>query len=276
MTGLSMLVYVFIFIRGTMDGVMKKVYERVFMTVMSLVMAVVCCYGAYGLVTAPAKAKAAQDEIERQLRQAQIEADRKKKEALEAAEKQKMGELAGKARNEIAPEDVTIEMLQKRYDDATEMYVTGIGDSVMLAAADRLYEKFPRGYFDAVFGSSIYECTDRLIELEAQNNLGDVLVLSVGTNSYIHPEDCVTIIEHSGGRPTFWLTTYGVSNDSNEIMQSVVSQYDNAFMIDWESYAMPHPEWILDDHLHPNDTGSLEYAQLISQVITDSLGLKEN
>ena len=39
---------------------------------------------------------------------------------------------------------------------------------------------------------------------------------------------------------------------------------------------MPHPEWILDDHLHPNDTGSLEYAQLISQVITDSLGLKEN
>ena len=74
-TGLSMLVYVFIFIRGTMKSVMKKVYERAFMTVMSLVMAVVCCYGAYGLVTAPAKAKAAQDEIERQLRQAHIEAD---------------------------------------------------------------------------------------------------------------------------------------------------------------------------------------------------------
>ena len=60
------------------------------MTVMTLFMTVVCCYGAYGLVTAPAKAKAAQDEIERQLRQAQIEADRKKKEALEAAERQKM------------------------------------------------------------------------------------------------------------------------------------------------------------------------------------------
>ena len=45
-----MLVYVFIFIRGKIEDIMKKVYERVFMTVMSLVMAVVCCYGAYGLV----------------------------------------------------------------------------------------------------------------------------------------------------------------------------------------------------------------------------------
>lgn len=243
---------------------MNKKYEKIFMTVMTAVMTVVCCFGLYGLFTAPAKAKAAQDEIERQLRLAQQEADRKKLE-----------ELAGKERNQIQKEDVTIDMLQKRYDDASQMFVTGIGDSVMLAATDRLYERFSKGYFDAVFGSTIYDCTDRLLQLEETNSLGDVIVLSVGTNTYIQAEDCEKIIEHSGGRPTFWLTTYGVTNDSNEIMESVVSQYDNAFMIDWESFAMPHPEWIMADHLHPNDDGAREYAQLIDEVITESLHLKE-
>lgn len=257
-----------------MDTVMKRVYQRVFMAGMSVVMACVCCFGVYGLISAPAKTKAAQDEIERQLRLAQEEADRKKQEALAEAERQKMEELAGKSRSEIVSEDVTMEMLRKRYDSAEEMYVTGIGDSVMLAATDRLYERFPKGYFDAVFGSTIYECTDRLIDLEASGNLGDVIVLSVGTNCYIHPEDCVAILEHCGGRPTFWLTTYGVSNDSNEIMESVVLQYDNAFMIDWESYAMPHPEWIMDDHLHPNDAGSQAYAQFIAEQIKADLSLE--
>ena len=254
---------------------MKIGYQRIYLAVMSLIMAGLCCFGAYGLVSAPAKAKAAQDEIERQLREAQEEADRKKQEALEEADRKKLEALAGKTRSEIVAEDVTVDMLRKRYDSAEEMFVTGIGDSVMLAATDRLYERFPKGYFDAVFGSTIYECTDRLIDLEASGNLGDVIVLSVGTNCYINPQDCVAIIEHCGGRPTFWLTTYGVSNDSNEVMESVVSQYDNAFMIDWESYAMPHPEWIMDDHLHPNDAGSQAYAQLIAEQITADLSLEE-
>lgn len=241
-----------------------KAKNRIFLC-MTLVMSVLCCTGVYGLIFAPAKAKAAQDEIERQLREAQELADRMKLEKLAAAD-----------RNELKQEDVTVEMLRKRYDSAADMYVTGIGDSVMLAATDCLYAEFGKGYFDAVFGSTIYECTDRLIALEEENGLGDVIVLSVGTNCNITAEDCENIIEHSDGRPTFWLTTYGVSNDSNEIMTAVANNHDDAFMIDWESYAMPHPEWIMDDHLHPNAEGSQAYADFIREEIEKDLQLSED
>ena len=224
-----------------------------------------CVSGVYGLITAPHKAQIAMDEAEKRLREAQ-----------EKAEKKKLAAIAAKGRDELSRDEVTVEMLKKRYTDSDQMFVTGIGDSVMLAATDALYSEFSNGYFDAVFGSTIYDCTDRLIDLEDKNMLGDVVVLSVGTNCDITAEDCENIIANCDGRPTFWLTTYGVSNDSNSIMEGVVSQHDDAFMIDWESEATPHPEWILDDHLHPNDQGSAAYADLIHSEINKDLNLKGN
>ena len=53
-----------------------------------------------------------------------------------------------------------------RYNDAREMYVVGIGDSVMLSGLNALYEEFPNGYFDAVFGRTIYEGMNVLYILE--------------------------------------------------------------------------------------------------------------
>lgn len=252
-----------------------KIKDRLFL-ITTLMMMCVCLFGGYGLITAPHKAQVAMDEAERKLKEAQEKAEKKKQEILAAQEKAKLDEIAGKSRDQLTSEDVTSDMLAKRYTDSSSMFVTGIGDSVMLAATDALYSQFPNGYFDAVFGSTIYECTDRLVDLESKNMLGDVVVLSVGTNSYITAEDCENIIAHCDGRPTFWLTTYGVSNDSNAIMEGVVSQHDDAFMIDWESYATPHPEWILDDHLHPNDQGSIAYAELIRSEINKDLNLKGN
>ena len=252
---------------------MKRNTNRLFI-ILTLFMIGLVWTGIYGILTAQVKAKAAMAEAEEKLKAAQKKAEKKKQEILAQQEKAKLNEIAGKARDELIPEDVTTEMLQKRYEDSSDMYVTGIGDSVMLAATDALYAQFPNAYIDAVFGSTIFECTDRLIDLENKNMLGDVVVLSVGANSYISAEDCEKIIANCAGRPTFWLTTYGVSNDSNEVMEGVVAQHDDAWMIDWESEAMPHPEWILDDHLHPNDEGSKAYAELIRSEINKDLGLK--
>lgn len=250
-----------------------KRFNKIFI-VMSAFMLVLCLFGVYGLCTAPHKAQQAMDEAEQKLKIAQEKAEKKKQAILAAQEKAKLDEIAGKSRDQLTSEDVSMDMLAKRYTDSDSMFVTGVGDSVMLAATDALYSQFPNGYFDAVFGSTIYECTDRLIDLKNRNMLGDVVVLSVGTNSYISAEDCENIIANCDGRPTFWITTYGVTNDSNEIMAQVVANHDDAFMIDWESEVMPHPEWILDDHLHPNDTGSAAYAELIRSEINKDLNLK--
>ena len=154
------------------------------------------------------------------------------------------------------------------YEDANEMQVTVIGDSVTLAALDALYDVFPNGYMDAVFGRTIYEGINALVELEEEGKLGNVTVFSLGTNCQTFDEDYEALIEHSDGRPVFFISTYGVTNDSNQIMRRVAGRHANAFYIDWETPALQHQyEWILDDHLHPNDEGSYAYAELIRSYI---------
>ena len=214
-------------------------------------------YGIFALITIPPKAQAAAQEVESMLKENQEKADDKKKEQEEKL-------------TETTEEDK--QNAHSLFPDTARMKIVGIGDSVMLASLDQLYETFPSGYFDAVFGRTIYEGIERLKELEAEDKLGDVLVFALGTNCQIYEEDCEELINHSGGRPTFWLSTYGVSNDSNEVMKRVIERHDNAFYVDWETPAMEHQsEWITTDALHPNAAGAQSYADTIQKTITKGI-----
>ena len=234
----------------------KNIWIRAFGAVMTVSMLTLSGYGAYALATAPQKAQAAAEAIEEMLRKNQEEAERMKEE-----QQRKIDDMMeARTNNELL------------FRNAREMRIVGIGDSVMLAALPQLYETFPNGYFDAVFGRTIYEGMRALNQLEAEDKLGEVLLFSLGTNCYIHDEDVEELIRHSGGRPTFWLSTYGVANDSNEVTKRVIANYDNAFYIDWETLALANrSRYISSDALHPNEEGSYAYANLIADTITKDI-----
>ena len=225
-------------------------------------MCLVFVTGIYSFITLPAKAKAEADEIEEMLRKQQEEADAKKAAMLEKEELHTIGDEIEAKRPKA---------LWEMYHDATQLNVTGIGDSVMLAALDELYEEFPEGYFDAVFGRTLYEALPVIYEMEEKGTFGDVIVYSLVTNCEIQESDIEEIIEHSGGKPTFWITTYGVTNGSNEKLRNVLPRYDNAYLIEWGELADGHWEWILSDGLHPNHEGSMAYADLIRRTINKNV-----
>ena len=82
--------------------------------------------------------------------------------------------------------------------------------------------------------------------------------------------DIEELIGYCGDRPTFWMTTVGVSNDSNAKTRDAISRYENAFIIDWESEATEHlSTYILADGLHPTPEGAAAYAQLIHDTINE-------
>lgn len=235
----------------------KKLF-RTLEYLMTSIILLLSLFGTYSFFTAPPKAKAAQDEIERQLRENQEKAEEMKRQQKEKAAQEE------KEKRE--------QEKQEEYTDANQMHVVGIGDSVMLAALPQMYEVFPSGYFDAVFGRTIYDGMKALNSLEAEGALGDVIVFGLGTNCKIYEEDCEELIKHSGGRPTFWLSTYGVDNDSNQIMLNVIARHSNAYYIDWETLALEHQSaYISTDYLHPNETGSYAFAELIREEITRKL-----
>ena len=127
------------------------------------------------------------------------------------------------------------------------------------------------GHFDAVFGRTLYEALPIIYDMEENGTFGDVIVYSLVTNCDIEEEDIEEIIEHSGGKPTFWITTFGVTNNGNEVLRNVIPRYDNAYLVEWGEIADQHWEWILADGLHLNHEGSVAYADLIRWTITSDL-----
>lgn len=243
---------------------MKKIRQIVFL-VMSIGMIGLMTFGVYALFTAPQKAKIAQEELEARILENQRIAEELKQKQLEKA--QQARENATYVTNE--PEETSPE----GYRLAKNMRLTIIGDSTMVAALPSLYEEMPNAYIDARFGRTILEGIEILKDLEANNQIGEALVFSLITNSFISEENVEELIAHSQGRPTFWLSTYGVANDSNEVCNRVIRKYDNAFFIDWESLAMANrAAYISSDALHPNEEGSKAYAKLIADTITRDLG----
>lgn len=227
--------------------------------IFSLFMCFVFVMGTYSFITVPAKARAEAAAIEEMLRKQQEEAEARKQAELAEAEKRK-AEEAGQPK-----------ALEELYDDAADMHVTGIGDSVMLSALGELYDQFPEGYFDAVFGRTLYEALPVIYEMEENGTFGDVIVYSLVTNCDIEESDIEKIIEHSSGKPTFWITTFGVTNNGNEVLRNVIPRYDNAYLVEWGEIADKHWEWILADGLHLNHEGAVAYADLIRWTITSDL-----
>lgn len=247
---------------------MKKGLMRMGMLLMTAAMAVVFVFGICSFVTAPAQAKAAQEEVERILREKQ------------AKQKKRTAERAGKmADNSETKQAVALMQeqlkadqpinLHEQYTDASQLHITGIGDSVMLAASDALYQMFPNSVFDAEFGRPIDEGEKILEQKEAAGELGDCVFLSLITNTSLNvtEEKVENLIAHCDGRPVFFTTTYGIDPTSNTVMENVVSRHRNVYIIDWGSLASQHPEWILSDGLHPNAEGSQAYAQLVHDEI---------
>ena len=142
-------------------------------------------------------------------------------------------------------------------------------------AAEALKEKQKElaGAYETDENKALYEIYTCAYDMHL-TAIGDAVIFSLGANSYIHAEDCEELIEHCQGKPTFWITTYGVSNDSNEVMASVVAKHDNAYIIDWEAPAMDHPEWILSDHLHPNAQCHILTLEEFNEQVSPAAGHK--
>ena len=225
----------------------------------SVLMCVFMLIGIISLFTVPAEAKKAQEELEQKIIDNQKIAEERKQKQLELIQVEPSVEEKEKTAEDF-------------YRPASEIRITFIGDSVTLAALPSLYEELPNAYIDAVFGRTIFAGIETLRWLEENNQLGEVLVFSLGTNSYISEENIEELISLSHGLPTFWLSTYGVSNDSNQVTQRVIQKYDNAFYIDWESVAKTNPGlYISTDGLHPTEEGSKVYAKLIADTIAQDL-----
>lgn len=152
----------------------------------------------------------------------------------------------------------------------TDAPVILIGDSVPAGAVDQFYAVFPEGYIDAVVGRQLYDADDVYLEDRGYGIDKDIVVYSSGDNGVATEEDVVSLIEATGGRRTFLVTTrvpLPLQDMNNALFWDVASRYDNVEVIDWYSYSAGHDEYFWDDGTHLRPEGAEAYVAMLRDAI---------
>ena len=147
--------------------------------------------------------------------------------------------------------------------------VTAVGDSVMLGAAETLADVVGRDrtLVDAAESRQFSTGVDLLQTYRDSGELGDVVVVQLGTNGPVPPEEFDRMMRALDAVPKVLVVNLKVPRwweaDVNELLAVGVKRYKNAVLVDWHALAQDRPELFWDDGYHLNPQGREFYAQVI-------------
>ncbi len=142
------------------------------------------------------------------------------------------------------------------------------GDSITLGAAATLTE---RGYVvDAEVNRFVPDVLPRIGDLAAAPGL-EVLVLQLGTNGPIEPDDFDALIEAVADVPNVILVNVRADRSwtepNNRLIDDRDEPGDNLIVLDWNSLAEQCPgECFADDGIHLTAAGARYFADLLGDI----------
>jgi hypothetical protein len=149
--------------------------------------------------------------------------------------------------------------------------VTAIGDSVMLGAKGALEATIPGIVVNAEVSRQFGNGIDVIRALKEAGQLGDVVVVHLGTNGVITDghkealkpllEDRRKVIFHNLKVPRTW------EGPDNDVIQRWVPQFGNAVLINWNGFGAEHGDVFYPDNIHVKPEGQLQYADLVARQI---------
>lgn len=236
-------------------GKNMKLISKIAFGAMTLICAVIFVIGEYSAITAENTKKDSQAQLE-----AELEQNAQSLENNDASEAS-------------APADDKNSKKAKTAAAADLNSVTFIGDSVMLGASPALKESFPGCFIDAKVSRQLIQAPDIIKNVQANGNLGNTVVLGLGTNGPFKEEQGQKVLDAIGSDKTiFWVNTYGKhlqwQKETNDIINTLAEKNDNVVVIDWASEAEQHGDWFYDDGIHLKEgNGQKGYVDFIQKQL---------
>ncbi|GAA1440072.1 acyltransferase family protein [Leifsonia poae] len=155
---------------------------------------------------------------------------------------------------------------------ATGPDISAFGDSVMLASAPALQERFPGIAIDAVVSRQMSAAPDLVRAAREAGRLRPVVLVGLGTNGSISADTLQRIQDAAGPRrqvvfvsvqaPRSW--TDGV----NDTLTSYVDAHPGAAALaPWKATIAPHLDLLADDQIHPGMSGGRLYADALHSAL---------
>jgi hypothetical protein len=145
----------------------------------------------------------------------------------------------------------------------------GVGDSIMLSASDEL-DQF--GWkVNAEVGRQ-FSTGVRVVRRRAtRGTLPRRVIVHLGTNGAIDPDDCDALVATAGPRRRVFLVTVkvprGWQDANNDVLQACAAAYEKVHLIRWFGHSHRHGDWFAEDGYHLNATGQDEYASFLQAKV---------
>lgn len=149
--------------------------------------------------------------------------------------------------------------------------ITAIGDSVIINAIPFLTEQFPNITVDAKEGRQMSAALDVINSFKKNGNLGDYVVIALGTNGAFNKEQLATLIDTIGTEKHITLINTRVPRQwesiVNKNIQNMKAIYPSIKIVNWYEASSNHDEYFAPDGVHLSKTGAKVYADLITEQI---------
>lgn len=152
--------------------------------------------------------------------------------------------------------------------------VTAIGDSVMLASAPGLLERFPGIEVDAAVSRSMYAAPGILRALADAGRLRPYVVLALGTNGPIEADTLSEIVGVIGPDRQLVLVTASAPRSwipgVNDEIAAFARTHRDVLVADWAAAIAPHRELLAGDEIHPGEAAGRIFADTVGQALTQA------
>lgn len=214
------------------------------------IVALLCCtvIGCYGIFKAPASD---QDELEQELKH-----------------NEQVLENSTQTEHPSTPEVTETPTATK----TPQKTISVIGDSVFLGAAPSFQKLQKNAVIDAKISRQVYQGIDVAKKLKKKGKLGDIVIISLGTNGKFNPITGQSFIDYLGKERTiYWINAYGKKLDFqqevNKTIEQLAQKNTNVHVIPWAKEGKKHPNWFYQDGTHLNGKGQEGFADFIQKMI---------
>lgn len=161
-----------------------------------------------------------------------------------------------------------------------ETSLTLIGDSVILGPREYLANNISNLYINAEGSRPLEDGANIIAEMENTGNLGDIVILALGTNAEKSPMPSLKKIinDFPEGKRLILVTCYDnrypQPHPVSTAMQEIAKKYDFVTLMEWEDYAIKNPNFYEGTdgvHFYGQTKAYEAYLRLLNEAIDKSL-----
>lgn len=149
--------------------------------------------------------------------------------------------------------------------------VTVIGDSVMVGEETELKKLLPGIVINAQVGRQLYQARNVVDQLKAQGELGDRIIIELGTNGSFTEEQLKELLSSLGQVQQIVLVNTRVPRPwedvVNQTLEQVAAAYPHTTLVNWYQASGSHNTYFYPDGVHLTPAGVQAYASLVAKAI---------